>query len=429
MGDQDPSSHEPSAQPSGNALQRALARRRRALPWSDRAILAVSLVAVVILVPLWLGPSTLTRVVGGNPTPVPTPTSLAATVVPPLGGPAEASPSAEAIVAADAFARTVADGWGTADIGGSYTISGSGTLSVGGGQGNVIVTGSGDGRAVLAGISARDVAVEHSVAADTASGELRDVTILRSSDDGSYLVVVRLDPAGLQVGVERSVAGQTELIGRFVTIVDTSTRSSMPGVRVHAEATGAEPTTIRVRVWPTDLPEPEHLAAQPDRLGRNPATRRGHGPGLAINERRVGRAAFQRPERLGNGGGSTMTAVKQSSSEASGGGRRADRAPARRLYVAGGQQRALRPMTAVGQDWYEYQKGVVVELDTTSATAHTRLEYVSPPEAAEVDSPRILFKSGTLVGDTLYMCTQTEVIVYRVPSFERVSYGCAASAR
>ena len=117
-----------------------------------------------------------------------------------------------------------------------------------------------------------------------------------------------------------------------------------------------------------------------------------------------------------------MTALKQSSSEASGGGRRANRAPARRLYVAGGQQRALRPMTAVGQDWYEYQKGVVVELDTATATAQTRLEYVSPPEAAEVDSPRILFKSGTLVGDTLYMCTQTEVVVYRVPSFERVSY-------
>jgi hypothetical protein len=97
-------------------------------------------------------------------------------------------------------------------------------------------------------------------------------------------------------------------------------------------------------------------------------------------------------------------------------------APARRLYIAGGQQRALRPMSAVGQDWYEYQKGIVVELDTASGESETRVEYVSPPEAAEVDSPRVLFKSGTLVDDLLYMCTQTEVIVYRLPEFEMVSY-------
>lgn len=101
---------------------------------------------------------------------------------------------------------------------------------------------------------------------------------------------------------------------------------------------------------------------------------------------------------------------------------RLNSAPVRRLYVAGGQQRALRPMTAVGQDWYEYQKGILVELDTATGDAQTRLEYVSPPEATEPDSPRILFKSGTLVDDLLYMCTQTEVIVYRVPSFERIAY-------
>lgn len=96
--------------------------------------------------------------------------------------------------------------------------------------------------------------------------------------------------------------------------------------------------------------------------------------------------------------------------------------PNRRLYVAGGQQRSLRPLSAVGQDWYEYRKGILIELDTGSGRAETHLEYVSPPEAAEVDSPRILFKSGTLVGDELFLCTQTEVLVYRVPDFELISY-------
>lgn len=100
----------------------------------------------------------------------------------------------------------------------------------------------------------------------------------------------------------------------------------------------------------------------------------------------------------------------------------AGRAPARRLYVAGGQQRALRPLTAVGQDWYEYQKGIILELDTASATAATCVEYVSPADASPPDSPRILFKSGTLVDGLLYVCTQTEVLVYRPPSFDLVTY-------
>lgn len=98
-----------------------------------------------------------------------------------------------------------------------------------------------------------------------------------------------------------------------------------------------------------------------------------------------------------------------------------EKVPARRLYVAGGQQRSLRPLSAVGQDWYEYQKGVIIELDTAAATATGRVEYVTPPDACPPDSPRILFKSGTLAGDLLYLCTQTEVLVYRTPSFELVA--------
>jgi len=96
--------------------------------------------------------------------------------------------------------------------------------------------------------------------------------------------------------------------------------------------------------------------------------------------------------------------------------------PKRRLYVAGGQQRALRPMSAVGQDWYEYQMGVVLDLDTATARATREVEYVSPPDAAEPDSPRILFKSGTLQDGLLYLCTQTEVMVYKLPTFERLTY-------
>jgi hypothetical protein len=95
---------------------------------------------------------------------------------------------------------------------------------------------------------------------------------------------------------------------------------------------------------------------------------------------------------------------------------------ARRLYVVGGQQRALRPLSAIGQDWYEYQKGVIVELDTGARNVTTKVEYVSPADAAPPKSPRILFKSGALVDGLLYVCTQTEVLVYALPDFQVVSY-------
>lgn len=93
-----------------------------------------------------------------------------------------------------------------------------------------------------------------------------------------------------------------------------------------------------------------------------------------------------------------------------------------RLYVAGGQQRTLRPLNASMDDWYEYQRGVMLELDTATGQANLVVDYVSPADACPIEDPAILFKSGTLVGDLLYTCTQTEVLVYRVPSFDRVAY-------
>ena len=96
--------------------------------------------------------------------------------------------------------------------------------------------------------------------------------------------------------------------------------------------------------------------------------------------------------------------------------------PARRLYVVGGQQRTLRGLTADMDSWYEYQKGLILELDTASSAAHTVVEYVSPADAAPEEAPAILFKSGTLVGDELFICTQTEVMIYSVPTFERTAY-------
>jgi hypothetical protein len=97
-------------------------------------------------------------------------------------------------------------------------------------------------------------------------------------------------------------------------------------------------------------------------------------------------------------------------------------ASVRELYVVGGRQRSLRPVRAHFGDWYEYASGVLLHIDVDDGKVSPVLEYQSPPEACPPEDPAILFKSGTLVGDRLYVTTQTEVLVYRVPGFELESW-------
>jgi hypothetical protein len=247
--DQEP----PDDQPAGG-INRALKIRRRALPWSDRTILVVSLLVVLILIPLWLDPQTLTRVAGGNPSPSPSPT-VPGTAAPPIPAPTEAPLSSAAIVATDTFARSVAPGWGAADVGGNYTVSGSGTLSVAGGQATVTLAPNSSGQALLESVDARDVIVQHSVASDQiAVGELNDLTLLRASDTAAYAVVVRISADDVQVGLQRNVGEETDQIGRFVSVPVSGVTNGR--LRIHAEASGAEPTSIKVRVWPADQSEP-----------------------------------------------------------------------------------------------------------------------------------------------------------------------------
>jgi hypothetical protein len=92
-----------------------------------------------------------------------------------------------------------------------------------------------------------------------------------------------------------------------------------------------------------------------------------------------------------------------------------------RLYVVGGRQRRGRPLWADDREWYEYEAGLVLEVDPASGRARVVLEYESP-EAARALGGATLFKSATLEGGRLYACTQTELLVYRVPDFELVHY-------
>lgn len=92
------------------------------------------------------------------------------------------------------------------------------------------------------------------------------------------------------------------------------------------------------------------------------------------------------------------------------------------LYITGGQQRGARSLTAGAGRWYKYQKGLILRVDEETKHAEIVVDYVSPPEATADEEPAVLFKQGTIEGDLLYLATQTEILVFAFPSFERVGY-------
>lgn len=93
----------------------------------------------------------------------------------------------------------------------------------------------------------------------------------------------------------------------------------------------------------------------------------------------------------------------------------------RSLYVVGGQQRSPRSVLNDDQNWYEYQKGIILQVDLETQAVETRVKYVSPPEVC-ANGDAVLFKAGTLCNNNLYVCTQTEVLTYTVPNFTQVGY-------
>jgi hypothetical protein len=89
------------------------------------------------------------------------------------------------------------------------------------------------------------------------------------------------------------------------------------------------------------------------------------------------------------------------------------------LVVGGSQGSKFHSLkTPVGM-----KKGIICYFDMNSENVKKCVEYISPPVVCADDDPHsILFKASTLVGDKLYVCTTTELLVYSLPHFNIVSY-------
>jgi len=90
------------------------------------------------------------------------------------------------------------------------------------------------------------------------------------------------------------------------------------------------------------------------------------------------------------------------------------------LYLTGGRQRKL--LFKKEEEQRLYEAAILLRLDTSNETATTEVEYKTPPEARASEESSVSFKSSTLVGNTLYTCTSTEVLMFELPGFKRTGY-------
>jgi hypothetical protein len=85
------------------------------------------------------------------------------------------------------------------------------------------------------------------------------------------------------------------------------------------------------------------------------------------------------------------------------------------LWVVGGEQKR----TLLDQEeWNRFRTAVVVRVDPESGSLERVLEYRTPPERCPDEQPSHIFKAATVDGDTMWLCTQTEVLECALPGFE-----------
>src|SRR4051812_2657179 len=168
--------------------------------------------------------------------------------------------AAVTVKAQDTFGRTLTSGWGSAEIGGSYSLQGTSTdFRVDSGSGVIRLGSAGANRAAaLTAFSVRDLDTRFRFSSDkaVAGGPLYIYTAARRvSSSNAYWLKAWLAADGVYVkastqtngieiglGVSVKVPGLTPAAGRFF--------------RFRGQATGVNPTTLRIRAWADGQTEP-----------------------------------------------------------------------------------------------------------------------------------------------------------------------------
>jgi hypothetical protein len=201
-----------------------------------------------------------------TPTPSPTPTSTPSLTASPTptstatGTPAVTPMPSASARAADLFGRQVANGWGNADVGGSYVVAGpSADYDVTGGVGRMRLPAAGAGRAGLLSVSAQNADLSARVATDkvaTGSGQYLYLVARRVNSSTEYRAKLRFAPDGtVRLQATRVVANAESAIGTEVNVPGLA-HTAGQYIRLRAQVTGTNPTTIRIKTWANGAPEP-----------------------------------------------------------------------------------------------------------------------------------------------------------------------------
>ncbi|GCE76118.1 PKD domain-containing protein [Cellulomonas biazotea] len=169
------------------------------------------------------------------------------------------TPPPDTPFAADAFARTVANGWGSADTGGAWSVAGgAANFSVASGVGAMRVTGAGFRLSSFLPVSATSADVRADVALDvmpTGSGtDLEVVGRSVGTTDGYRARLKMLSTGVVRASIIGTAAGTTTTVAQVNVPGVTYTAGQTLSVRFQVEGTGT--TQLRLKVWPTGSAEP-----------------------------------------------------------------------------------------------------------------------------------------------------------------------------
>jgi hypothetical protein len=164
---------------------------------------------------------------------------------------------------ADAFGRTVVNGWGNADTGGAWSTAGTAAnFAVNGGSGALTVPAAGHTRSTWLGATTRtstDLRVTLSLdKRPTGNGAYLDVVGRRVATNLEYRARLVLGPTGRITAQLTTLRGTTTPVGLSTTVVLPTTTTYNAGSRLHVrlQVTGTSPTTLRLKVWAAGQTEP-----------------------------------------------------------------------------------------------------------------------------------------------------------------------------
>jgi hypothetical protein len=93
--------------------------------------------------------------------------------------------------------------------------------------------------------------------------------------------------------------------------------------------------------------------------------------------------------------------------------------PSCELLVVGG---IAKSDAARLPEWRGYRSGLIMIARPAEDMADAAATYQSPRQLCPDSDPSFIFKAASRVGDKLYVCTQTEILIYGLPDFNIVHH-------